>query len=137
MEAYFSTNSDQVKKRPVAMGDISPGLPCCSVYDSVLYRAVVRDVDYVANAATVKFVDYGNVEVVKLEEVYELAEEYAEACVGAVCCRVEQVLVETEAAEAFREGAQEWREELYKASKDGRLFVVLKKKVGSEGSVFV
>jgi len=77
------------------------------------------------------------VEVVKLEEVYELAAEYAEACVGAVCCRVGQVLVVPEAAGAFGEGAQEWREELYKASKDGRLFVVLKKEVGSEGGMFV
>jgi hypothetical protein len=85
MEDYFSTHSDQIKKRPEAMEDISLGLPCCSVYESELFRAVVMDVNYTENVATVKFVDYGNEEVVRLEEVYELEKKYVELCLGAVC----------------------------------------------------
>ncbi len=73
MEDYFSTHSDQIKKRPEAMEVISLGLPCCSVYESELFRA------------TVKFVDYGNEEVVRLEEVYELEKKNVELCLGAVC----------------------------------------------------
>ncbi len=128
MEEYFVNESESIKQRPVAMEQITLGMPCCSIYESILYRAAVKDFNFIENTATVQFVDYGNVEIVKLEEIFELDEKLLEFSLASVCCQIGELRVDND---LYKEEEKDWKEELLTASKDQSFFVVLKNKVDS------
>jgi len=128
MEEYFVNESESIKQRPVAMEQITLGMPCCSIYESILYRAAVKDFNFIENTATVQFVDYGNVEIVKLEEIFELDQKLLEFSLASVCCQIGELRVDND---LYKEEEKDWKEELLTASKDQSFFVVLKNKVDS------
>ena len=49
--------------------EIQPDTPCCCLFASVkrFYRAIILDVDYLEELATVLYVDYGNQEKINFK----------------------------------------------------------------------
>ena len=67
---------------------MKPDLQCIAQYseDEQWYRAVVKSVD--GSTATVHFIDYGNVESVKLEKLKEIESEFLKLAAQAVRCKL-------------------------------------------------
>ena len=67
---------------------ISQGVDCIAQYSEDLqwYRATVKSVE--SSAATVSFVDYGNVETVKFNQIKEIEAEHAKLPAQGIACKL-------------------------------------------------
>ncbi|XP_069701642.1 uncharacterized protein tud isoform X2 [Periplaneta americana] len=73
---------------PLPNTSCKSGVPCVARYseDSTVYRAVIESVD--GNSAVVMFCDYGNKEVVPLDEIKEISSEFLSLPVQGIRCKL-------------------------------------------------
>lgn len=95
MTDLLSKQLESKGMRPMAIEQIAENMPCSSVYelDGMLYRGVMNDVDYIDQKVSLKYIDYGNVEKVNFNNLFELDTNYLKLPIQSVMCKLGKVYI--------------------------------------------
>jgi len=100
IQAQFLEITESKSIRQMSIEKIEENVPCSCFFnledmeDMALYRASIIKVNYIENKAIVNYVDFGNDEEVKFENIYELEDSFLDLQRCCVCCKVVKIIEE-------------------------------------------